>query len=287
VLKIILIVFFLFVIVVVGLLTYVKTSLPDVGDAPHFKVEIRPERVSCREYIANSVAVCMDCHSTRKWTKFSWALVEGTLGMGGEIFDRKFGFPGTYISKNITPFGVGDWTDGELFRAITSGVDKDGNALFPLMPHPSYGQISEEDVASIIPSIRTLDPIENNPGESESDFPMNFIINTIPKPPSFNNIPARGDREEYGKYLTVMAACADCHTVQVKGKKVEGMVMAGGFEFPLPTGGIVRSQNLTPHIETGIGNWTEEAFVARFKVYADTNYVPPTVKKGEFNSAMP
>jgi len=38
--------------------------------------------------------------------------------------------------------------------------------------------------------------------------------------------------------------------------------------FNMPTGGTVRSANLTPNKETGIGNWTKEAFVVRFKAFA-------------------
>jgi len=38
-------------------------------------------------YLANHVAVCMDCHSTRNWDYFAGPIVEGTLGGGGEVFD--------------------------------------------------------------------------------------------------------------------------------------------------------------------------------------------------------
>ena len=34
-------------------------------------------------------------------------------------------------------------------------------------------------------------------------------------------------------------------------------------------------------------NWTQEQFVARFKAYADSSYVVPSVNPGEFNSIMP
>jgi hypothetical protein len=62
----------------------------------------------------------MDCHSTRDWSKFSGPLVEGTLGQGGERFDQTVGMPGVVYSKNITPARIGDYTDGELFRLITT-----------------------------------------------------------------------------------------------------------------------------------------------------------------------
>lgn len=48
--------------------------------------------------------------------------------------------------------------------------------------------------------------------------------------------------------------------------------LAGGFEFKMPVGGVVRSANITPDAETGIAKWTEEMFVNRFKSYTDSTY---------------
>lgn len=269
------------------LLSYVKLALPNVGDPENIKVEITPERIERGRYLANSICVCMDCHSTRDWNKFSGPLIEGTFGKGGEIFDQKFGFPGTFYSRNITPFGIGDWTDGEVLRAISSGVNKNGRALFPVMPHPNYGRMDKEDLLSIIAYLRTLSPINNTVPESKPDFPMNFIINTIPKKAGFSKIPDKNNALAYGAYLFNAAACNECHTKQDKGSPVIGMEMAGGFEFPLPSGGMVRSANITPDLETGIGKWNEETFIRRFKSYADSSYKPHSVEKGTFNTVMP
>lgn len=277
----------LIILIIVGLLTYVKTALPNVGDPEDIKIELTPERIERGRYLANSVNVCMDCHSTRDWTKFSGPLVVGTEGKGGEIFDQKFGFPGSFHSRNITPSGIGEWTDGEVLRAISSGVNKQGKALFPMMPHPNYGRMDREDLYSIIAYLRTLKPIENNVPESQVDFPMNFILNTIPKKAEFSKKPNPNDVLAYGKYLFNAAACNECHTKQDHGQPLPGMELAGGFEFPLPSGGIVRSSNITPDKETGIGTWTEEVFVKRFKTYADSSYAPHTIEKGTFNTVMP
>jgi hypothetical protein len=48
----------------------------------------------------------------------------------------------------------------------------------------------------------------------------------------------------------------------------------------------VRSANITPSPETGIGSWTSELFLERFKVY-DSGYVETPAKDGEFNTMMP
>ncbi|MCB0771423.1 MAG: cytochrome C, partial [Flavobacteriales bacterium] len=111
----------LLAIVIVGAITYVTQALPDIDPPADLKVEVTPERIERGEYLANSVCVCMDCHSTRDWNAFAAPLVEGTLGKGGEKFDRTMNFPGEFYSKNITPFALANWSDGEIYRAITSG----------------------------------------------------------------------------------------------------------------------------------------------------------------------
>jgi hypothetical protein len=276
-----------FVCCVFGLLVFVKNFLPNVGDPEGLKIVGTPERIARGNYLANNVAACMDCHSTRDWTKFSGPLIKGSLGKGGEIFAQEFGFPGRYVSKNITPFGVGDWTDGELLRAISTGVNKDGKALFPIMPHPNYGKMDKEDLIAIIAYIRTLEPIEYVPEVSESDFPMNFIINTIPKKANFSRIPSTTDQIAYGSYLFNVAACNECHTKQEKGKAIKGMELAGGFEFPLGSGGIVRSANISPDMKTGIGSWSEQLFVSKFKMFDSKNFDALDVEAGKFNTVMP
>ncbi len=274
-------------VVMIVMFSYVKFMLPSVGAPENLKVESTPERIERGKYLANCVCVCMDCHSTRDWTKFSGPLVDGTQGKGGEEFNQKFGFPGSFFATNITPYGLKDWTDGEILRAISSGVNKKGKALFPVMPHGNYGKMDKEDLMSIIAYIRTLKPIENTTPVSKADFPMSLIINTIPKKASFSKIPYKNDKLAYGAYLVNAASCTDCHTKQEKGTPVAGMEFAGGSEFPLATGGVVRAPNITPDKETGIGNWGEEDFVNRFKALADSNYKPAVINKGEFNSMMP
>src|SRR6478752_5224496 len=166
---------FLIAIMVIAVLSYVKLALPNVGEPEYLSIKPSVSRLERGKYLATHVCVCVDCHSTRNWNEFSGPVVDGTLGQGGELFDQKFGFPGSFYSKNITPFGIGNWTDGEVLRAISSGVSRDGSALFPIMPHPHFGQMDREDLESIIVYLRTLKSIKNIVPKSEPDFPMNFI----------------------------------------------------------------------------------------------------------------
>lgn len=274
------------VVLVSAVVAYVKFALPNVGAAPVINISKTPERVERGKYLANHVTVCMDCHSTRDWSRFSGPLVPGTEGKGGELFDQKFGFPGAFYSQNITPAGISDYTDGELFRVITTGVSKSGKAMFPVMPYHNYGRMDEEDINSIIAYIRTLQPVKNTVAASVADFPMSFIINTIPQKATLTKKPAETDKVAYGGYLVNAAACMDCHTKFDKGKLVAGTEFGGGRAFPFPDGSIVRSSNLTPH-ETGIGSWSEDMFVNTFHAKADSLTQSVVLKPGDFNTIMP
>ena len=65
ILKVIGILLLIIIIGITGLLTYVKLALPNVGAAPDITIENSPEKVERGKYLANHVAVCVDCHSTR------------------------------------------------------------------------------------------------------------------------------------------------------------------------------------------------------------------------------
>lgn len=275
------------VVLIGGLLIYVKAALPDVGPPEDLTVERTPERIERGRYLAHSVTVCMDCHSTRDWSKFSGPLTEGTLGKGGDRFDESVGLPGTFFAKNITPAGIERYTDGELFRVITTGVNKEGRAMFPLMPYRYYGKMDAEDIYSIIAYVRSLEPIENPVPESVPNLPMTFIINTIPQPAQPQKRPDPSDELAYGGYMVNASGCIECHTNVEQGQIIPEMSFAGGREFAFPDGSIVRSSNITTDKETGIGNWTREQFIARFKAFADSAYVIPPVQPGEFNTIMP
>lgn len=283
--KVLLTILIVVIVVVAAVASYVKFALPNVGPAPDLHIAITPERVQHGEYLANHVTLCMDCHSTRDWKKFSGPMIPGTNGKGGELFDAKLGFPGTFYSKNITPANLKDWTDGEIFRTITTGVDKFGNALFPVMPYHYYGRMDKEDIYDIIAYIRSLPPLQNQTPEHTLDFPMNFILNTIPEKASLTDKPSKSDTIQYGAYLVNAAACMECHTQVKKGQVIPELAFSGGRMFEMPNGKVY-SANITSDKATGIGGWTAEQFVQRFKAYADPANQPEIDAK-EVNTIMP
>ncbi|MCO5237660.1 MAG: cytochrome C [Chitinophagaceae bacterium] len=283
--KILLIAALIVVIVIAGVAGYLKFALPDIAPPPDITIHSTPERIKHGEYLANHVTVCMDCHSTRDWNRFSGPVIPGTLGKGGEHFGREMGFPGDFYSKNITPQNLGNWTDGEIFRTITTGVNKNREALFPVMPYLHYGKMDKEDVYDIIAYLRQLPAINNEIPGHTVDFPMNFILNTIPEDAVAMQHPDKTDLTKYGNYLVTISACIDCHTQVKQGQPIRELAYAGGREFQMPNG-MVRSANITPDPETGIGNWTEESFLSRFKAYLDSSSIYQ-LSDTQVNTLMP
>ena len=275
-------------VVIIGGLVYFNASYPKVDPPEDIKIEATAERLSRGEYLANHVAVCIDCHSEREWTKFAGPIKPGTKGSGGEVFDENMGFPGMVVTKNLTPANLSSWTDGEILRAVTCGVTKDNKALFPMMPYMNYSNFMEEDAYSVVAYIRSLQPQEKEIPETDLNFPLNLLVKTMPLK---SYTPAKeidkSNPAEYGKYLVTIASCSECHTQSNKGEPLPGMYLAGGQTFNFPAG-VVSSANITPDAVTGIGNWTKEDFLNRFRFYnsEEAQNVPVNLEK-DFNTPMP
>ena len=256
------------------------------------KTEDSAKKVLARgEYLALHVAACIHCHSKRDFTKFAGPVIAGTEGMGGGKFDHSIldAIPGTIYSKNITSdkeTGIGSWTDDEILRAITQGINNKGDTLFPLMPYANFNHMAKEDLLSIIAYIKTLKPIKNKISPRELMIPISvaYPAPALQKTVDGNMRPAETDKVKYGEYLITMAACADCHTPYVKGQPDFANLYSGGNTFTI-AGFKVTSANITPDSTTGIGAWTDTTFINKFNACRQEkgyNYNP-----GKANTTMP
>lgn len=261
------------------------------GSQANAKEDSLKKVVARGEYLAIHVAACMHCHSKRDFTKYAGPNIQGTEGGGGGKFDHSIfdAIPGTIYSKNITPdsaTGIGAWTDAEIVRAITQGINKKGDTLFPLMPYASFNRMAKDDLLSIIAYLRTLKPIKNKIPDRQLMIPisMAYPAAALQKSVDGNIRPPESDTVKYGAYLTTMAGCGDCHNPYVKGQPDFSRLFAGGNKFNIGTF-IVSSSNITPDSTTGIGAWTESAFMNKFtvcRVEKGYNFNP-----GKLNTNMP
>lgn len=110
-----------------------------------------------RGFYLATIAHCMECHTPMVKGHHDWT---ADLGRGG------FQFPGPWgvsVSRNITSNktkGIGEWTDAEIKRAITQGIDKDGNKLKPPMGFAYYAHMTDADLDAVVAWLHTLPPKE-------------------------------------------------------------------------------------------------------------------------------
>ena len=122
-----------------------------VGDTPH------SNKVAYGEYQVR-IGHCMECHTP---------MVKGhpdlkhRMGAGGRKFEGPWGVS---TSANITQdkaTGIGGWTDAQIKRAITTGIDDEGIRLRPPMCFRCYSQMTDADVDAIISYLRTIKPVRH------------------------------------------------------------------------------------------------------------------------------
>jgi len=253
-------------------------------------VTATPERLARGRYLVHHVSICFDCHSERT-SAYGLPFKPGREGVGGFVWNDKMGFPGVLAASNLTPdteTGLGNWTDGEILRAMREGVDREGNALFPIMPYRHYRHMSDEDAASVVTYLRTLRPVRYAKPAKSLNPPLNFIEKFIPQPVEEPvTAPSPSNHLAYGKYLVTIAACAECHTPKDdKGNPLPGQDFAGGWEMLTPEFRVVTA-NITPHPATYMGQATKDEFIARFRAFSNyTAETAPPAPKGK-NTLMP
>ncbi len=261
---------------------YIVLATPKSQPASAIRVEATPQRVERGRYLFHHVADCAGCHSPRDASKFAMMPDPDKTG-AGFVFPDELGFPGKIVAPNLTPdpeTGIGTWTDGEKIRAIREGISKDGRALFAFMPFAQFAKMSDEDIHSLVAYMNSLPPVRNALPRTKLNFPVNILVRFEPAPVLAPvHSPPPSDRVRYGEFLARMA-CLECHSELKNGKPAPGREFAGGHEFAVGQF-VVRSANLTPDEETGIGAWSEERFVKKFRDYGGLRYetAPRTVQE--------
>jgi len=251
---------------------YLFLRKPAQAPASGIKVAMTPERIARGRYVFETVADCGGCHSQRDFTRVGGPEVLSGRGRGNVLSDLIKGLPGVVVASNITPdreTGIGGWTDGEKIRAIREGVDRDGNALFNMMPYTSFGLFSDDDVQALVAFLDSLPPVHNPLPKTKLVFPVSVLIKSAPKPVGSVAAIDKSDPRKYGEFLAAVGGCGDCHTpIDDKGRPLPGKLLAGGQVFDTPMGKVV-SANITPDIATGTGKWSQEFFLKKFYDYKE------------------
>ena len=201
-------------------------------------------------YLVRGLVACGNCHTPKG--PDGVALADKELA-GGFVIDEP---PFRAVGSNITPdkeTGIGSWTDQQIIDAIRNGKRPDGSLIGPPMPIPSYRHMSDSDVKAIVAYLRSVKPVSNKVEKSNYRVPL---------PPDWGppvtRVPevSRANAVTYGRYLSEIAHCMECHTPMVKGQPDLSRIGAGGLTLPALPEGHVISANLTPANPDGIARWT-------------------------------
>jgi mono/diheme cytochrome c family protein len=215
-------------------------------------------------------AHCANCHVPESGAA---AVLRGeTVPLSGGL---AFKLPiGTLYTRNLTPdkTGIGSMTDAEVARVLRYGVNKRGNALFDFMP---FHNTSDDDLTAIISYLRSQPPIQNRVPVNDFNLLGKAVRAFVIKPagpdgPVLKSIKADSSTA-YGKYLaSSVANCRGCHTNRdlMTGAFI-GEEFAGGLKFDTETDSgkySLTTPNLTPDATGRLYGWTQDQFIARFRM---------------------
>ena len=221
------------------------------------------ERTAARlergRYIVEGPAHCFQCHSDVAWEK-PGAQPKAGKKAGGTVFAEK-GFE-WLTAPNISPdveTGAGRWSDEQLARAIREGIGHDGRRLFPMMPYMNFRQMSDEDLASVIVYVRSIQPVRNSVPKTVLPEPVKGML--PPHEPITSSVvgPDMSNQVERGKYLVTLGNCMMCHTPMKDGQPVTALAFGGGMSFDGPWGKVT-SANITRD-PSGISYYDEAQFI--------------------------
>ncbi len=156
-----------------------------------------------------AIGNCSDCHTVRGGKRFA----------GGLPVPTPFG---TIFSSNITPdpeTGIGRWPEEAFHRAMRSGVNRDGQHLYPTFPYDHFTNVNDEDDRALYAYLMTREPVHAPARNNELYFPLDqrfliagwkllFLRRGTYQPDSTQS--AEWNR---GGYLVEgLAHCGACHT---------------------------------------------------------------------------
>jgi mono/diheme cytochrome c family protein len=231
------------VIMVVGMVKLHARSAP----ALDLKVAGTPEQIVRGQAISDGF--CSGCHS-------------GTGTLTGGI-DLAWDLPvpiGSFVASNLTPAGrLSHWADGDIFRAIRNGVDRDGHWLI-MMSYTNAGKLSDGDTRAVIAYLRSL-PAAGTKTDDPPDH-LNLLgvmmlgagMLSAGKPVSTGAVtaPPKSPGLQYGEYILSYQDCRACH-----GDKLTGGV-PGQLAPPGPDLNVVK-------------RWKFEEFVTTMRTGVDPN----------------
>ena len=236
-----------------GSLGFKALYFPNAPTPPDLKVAGTPEQIARGEYLAN--ISCIGCHSgvDAAGNPTSQMPLSGGWNIGEA---EGFGFIGSMVAENLTPGGkLANYSDGEIFRAMRHGIDKDGN-LLGFMPLVAIGELSNADLEALIAFMRTQPAVANTKPTGDQlnvvglvFFGGGLLPKATPRPETII-APQEEISAAYGEYVSIIGDCRGCHGTDMSG------VPAGQFRpaypNPRPLVSILTVEQFKQMMRTGV-----------------------------------
>lgn len=269
--KILAIILGVLILLVLGFVAFLNfKSLPTYDQeipAPELEVALTPERIELGRKLVDHD--CAGCH------RGTGRQLDGMLFE--DVAARKaFGDFHTPNITNHPEYGVGRYTDGELYRLLRTGVKKNGQNMLPVMPR--FVIASDEDIYAIIAYLRSGEPLvapsdKQTPPAQHSLLAkalLSFAIKPYPMKDDYPETPPPTDSLAYGEYLVgARYGCYFCHSASLEAWELENPeqtpgYLGGGTEFVLEDY-TVASPSLLMDGNSDVSNWSLDEFIAALK----------------------
>ncbi|RDS86816.1 cytochrome c [Dyella psychrodurans] len=202
---------------------------------------------------------CTSCHTAQS----------GQLYAGGRLLPTPFG---NIPASNITPdpdTGLGHWRFDDFWRALHTGVGRDGELLYPAFSYTSFTKITREDAIAIFAYLKSLPSIHEETKPLGLRFPYNVRAGLAAwralyfKPGVYQADPAHPESWNRGAYLVEgLGHCNECHAPRGAWGGVEKGAQLSGGRIP---GMDWYAPDLSTQAHGGLQGWSKQDVVDLLK----------------------
>jgi mono/diheme cytochrome c family protein len=217
-----------------------------------------PTVIAKGHYLATA-GDCMSCHTEQGGKPYA----------GGRAISTPFG---DILAPNITPdpdHGIGRWSFDDFWRALHTGIGRDGERLYPAFSYTSFTKVSRDDAVAMFAYLQSLPAVPQASKPSALNFPYNMRSTLAAwrsvyfRPGVYKADPAQSNEWNRGAYLVQgLGHCNECHA--------QRDAWGGVSSAASLTGGLIPVQNwYAPDLSTrangGIEGWTQQEIVDLLK----------------------
>jgi mono/diheme cytochrome c family protein len=217
-----------------------------------------PAVIAKGRYLA-TVGDCMSCHTEQGGEPYA----------GGRVIPTPFG---NIPAPNITPdpeHGLGRWSFDDFWRAMHTGIGRDGERLYPVFSYTSFTKTTPEDAIAIFAYLQSLTPVAQASKTPSLHFPYN-VRSTLAawralyfKPGVYKPNPAQSAEWNRGAYLVQgLGHCNECHAQRDAWGGLQGNVLLSGGRIPVQDW---YAPDLSTQANGGIEGWTQQNIVDLLK----------------------